>query len=327
MEDSYTPEDVSPQCALKNLDLMHNYLQKRLSSITGASDLIPYINVLLPLNNLKIQLSSLLHQQFKSQKELQNENEKDKYSPPDKIRSLYIRLCSLNGIPSDVLHAKIISFLPSSEYKKLPMLSTHFRMIMNRFPFIYNHKKYSVELLLKNRAFSSQSYTNISILHNTKNIIIKPLISKTKTKITKKSDSIIATDNNLNISISRISFPLYDIHIYKIYCESVADWLWVGSEYRNQSDDETSDNGFNNTYNNNNAITPQTLTDNNNNESILGECTDNYNITNIKLLSRANNSIKHLCIENIKLNLQKYIFNNKHTFNQCLILNIRHSPT
>eukprot|EP01084_Bolivina_argentea_P259885 438709_1 len=313
-----TMDSASPQSALKNLDCMHNYLQKRLQSVNDPSDLIPYMQVLMPLNHLKIQLSSLLHQQYTSQSQTQpnqatNDCETYHVEGRDKIRSLYIRLCSLNGIPNDVLHAKIISFLPSTEYKKLPMLSTHFRNIMRTYPFIYNHKKYSVQLLLKNRALTkSSNHTQICVMHNTQKVMIKPWTKQRHHKHMNRA--------------STVSFPFHDVHIYKIYCESVCDWLYVGSEYRNLSDDEEqSDTLRYNTSNLANYFDEPTTA--NDTSAVATDNTDSYNDSSIELLSKSHAAIKYLCIENVQLLLQQKIFNPQHKFTQCIVLNIRDSPT
>eukprot|EP01084_Bolivina_argentea_P077365 140306_1 len=155
----------SPHTALRSLEAMHNHLQKQLTTIGQVSDLIPFIQHLMPLNNLKVQLSALLNQQYMklNKQETLKHDKITNNIQHNNIRSLFISLHSLSGIPSDAIHAKIISFLPSIEYRKLPMLSTHFKHIMSTFPQIYNASQYQVKVHFKitNDSKPSQIYFDI----------------------------------------------------------------------------------------------------------------------------------------------------------------------
>ena len=140
---------IPPHLALRSIDTMHDYLQSKLKSINNVFDLIPFIKHLIPLNNIKIQLSAALHQQLQKYNKSKH-NSQDQNNSNSTIRSLFISSYSLSGIPSDDIHAKIISFLPSNEYKKLPMLSTHFRDIMKNHAYIYNKIGYTIDISLQN---------------------------------------------------------------------------------------------------------------------------------------------------------------------------------
>ena len=108
--------DILPHKALNDLQSMYHYLKQRLISSKQITDLIPFINTLSNLEQLKKQLLVSLDKQYEIEQSQQSSNESK-----SKIRSTFISLFSLNGIPSDMIHAKIISFLSSKEYKKLPM--------------------------------------------------------------------------------------------------------------------------------------------------------------------------------------------------------------
>ena len=67
-----TEKVLVPHLALKDLNIMHNCLQHKLKLAKDIYDLIGFINHLMPLNSLKVQLSSLLHQQFIKKKNIKN---------------------------------------------------------------------------------------------------------------------------------------------------------------------------------------------------------------------------------------------------------------
>eukprot|EP01084_Bolivina_argentea_P221732 375496_1 len=118
-------EDIFPHKALNHTPSMITFLQNRIHDAKNMIELVPFMDCIMDLAEFKKQLSNLLIQQ------------KD-----DKIRSLFISLNNLNGIPCDIIQAKIFSYLPASEYKKLPIVSKNFRNIMQNHPFIWNEKRY-----------------------------------------------------------------------------------------------------------------------------------------------------------------------------------------
>eukprot|EP01084_Bolivina_argentea_P087864 158648_1 len=117
--------------ALRNLSVMYGYLETKINEAKNMTDLIPFMNSLMNMSNLKQSLTSILRQKF-----TQNED--------NTIRSLFISVTGLNGIPSDNVQAQIFSYLKSSDYKTLSLISKHFRNIMNNYPFIYNEKNYQI---------------------------------------------------------------------------------------------------------------------------------------------------------------------------------------
>ena len=73
----------------------------------------------------------------------------------------------MNGIPSDNILAYILTFLPSTEYKKIPFLSKHFQYISRNNPQIYNEKGYQIKLQfnVNPKYFEPNSETQIQIYH------------------------------------------------------------------------------------------------------------------------------------------------------------------
>ena len=133
--------DIVPQKTLNDIDSMYYFLSQRLNTAQQMTDLIPFIQKLIPLNELKQHLKSALDKRYKSTKTMDQINDiNNKIESENNIRSLFISLFALNGIPSNNIHAHILSFLPSTEYKKLPLLSTHFRDIFRNSPHLYNSK-------------------------------------------------------------------------------------------------------------------------------------------------------------------------------------------
>ena len=154
--------NILPHKALNSIDSMNYCLKDKLNTAKQTTDLIPFINVLTNVDNLKNILKKSLDEQYEKQKQI-NENN----SSSNKIRSLFLSLYSLNGIPSDIIHANIISFLPSTEYKKLPLISKMFRNIMKNNPFIYNEKGYEVELEINTEYLDKMPMTKMNITHPT----------------------------------------------------------------------------------------------------------------------------------------------------------------
>eukprot|EP01084_Bolivina_argentea_P007531 14118_1 len=57
------------------LDMMYNFVQSKLKNVTSTIDLLPFINALMTLKNLKIQLSMALHQFYiDSKSQIENNN-------------------------------------------------------------------------------------------------------------------------------------------------------------------------------------------------------------------------------------------------------------
>ena len=128
--------NIVPQKTLNDIDSMYYYLNQRLEAAKQITDLIPFIQKLMNIDELKQHLKLSLDKQYQSVTSKSDNN----------IRSLFISLFSLDGIPSDPIHAHILSFLPSIEYRKIPLLSRHFRCILKNNPYIYNEKSYNVTL-------------------------------------------------------------------------------------------------------------------------------------------------------------------------------------
>ena len=180
--------------ALQCTDTMYHTLKEKLNLAQTTTDLIPFINILINIGNLKNLLSNLLDKEFKNEKKktISKSNMNDK----NKIRSLFLSIFILNGIPSDVVHAKIISYLPSKEYRKLPIISKTFRNIMKNNPFIYIEKGYHVKAMLsKHNSFNLKSNTLISINHFQQQILIKTTSHKKKPK--HKTPTLDLNMNNL----------------------------------------------------------------------------------------------------------------------------------
>eukprot|EP01084_Bolivina_argentea_P304022 524995_1 len=93
------------------------------------TELIPFMNT----NDLKQDIKQILNQKLKT-------------DDSNSIRALFIKVHSLHSIPSDIIQAKIFSFLPACDYKTLPLVSKHFRNIMHSNPFIYNQQNYQTNL-------------------------------------------------------------------------------------------------------------------------------------------------------------------------------------
>ena len=108
--------NILPHKSLNDINSMYYYLKQKLICSLQITDLIPFINTLLNIEELKQQILMSLAKQYEienSKQPLLSINLESK----SKLRSLFISLFALNGIPSDIIHANIISFLPSKEYK------------------------------------------------------------------------------------------------------------------------------------------------------------------------------------------------------------------
>ena len=114
---------ISPFNSLTDLSEMYNHLRVKIQEAKDFVGLFPFIKFLTTINELKEQLISSLDKQYKLSKTIQpiddnsinNDNDTDSKCS---IRSLFISLYKFNGIPSDIMHANIISYLPSKDYKK-----------------------------------------------------------------------------------------------------------------------------------------------------------------------------------------------------------------
>ena len=183
--------NILPHKAVNDMNCMYQYLKQKLSSSLQLTDLIPFINTLLNIDELKIQILTSLNKQYQIENSKQSSSSINLESK-SKLRSLFISLFALNGIPSDIIHANIVSFLPSKEYKKLPILSKHFRNIMMNNPFIFNEKGYSVDLGYSMRNFSANKVSKISIKHQNNQIHVFPLNSdEHKTTLSDKTTNKI----------------------------------------------------------------------------------------------------------------------------------------
>ena len=110
---------------------MYNSLKEKIQNAQYFTDLLPLIASLFTFDHIKTDLISALDKKYKATVSMESEQN-------SKIRPIFVALNTFNGIPSDVMHANIISFLPSRDYKKLPLVSKNFRNIMLKYPFIYN---------------------------------------------------------------------------------------------------------------------------------------------------------------------------------------------
>ena len=140
-----TPTDIVPQKSLNDIDSMYYHLCHRLNTTQQITDLIPFISKLMNIDALKQHLKSSLDKEYQTAKS-KDKDHSIQLSSETNIRSLFISLFSFNGIPSDSIHAHILSFLPAVEYRKMPFLSKQFRHILRNNPFLYNDKNYQLQL-------------------------------------------------------------------------------------------------------------------------------------------------------------------------------------
>ena len=200
---------------------MHNYLQTKLKSIDNVFDLIPFIKHLIPLNNIKIQLSAALHQELQKYNK-SKDNSQEQNNSNSTIRSLFISSYSLSGIPSDDIHAKIISFLPSNEYKKLPMLSTHFRNIMKTHSYIYNKMGYILDISLQNSYWRRVIGFDFCVNHREKRFDIKAM------EYIGDDDDMKEIPDSIPYEPKKIDFPFDKLNIWQISAS-----FWGGGDNTN----------------------------------------------------------------------------------------------
>ena len=189
------PSDIIPQKTLNDIDSMYYYLKQKLNTAKQITDLIPFIKKLMNIKELKQHLDTALDKEYKSAEPKSDIN----------IRSLFVSLFSLNGIPSDNIHAHILSFLPSTEYKKLSLLSRHFKFICRNNPYLYNNMGYTVQLTfsLDRKCLSKDSKTGIKVYHtgsswNPVGVYFTAMDKKKPSKLSSKDV------NNLIIPIKQI---------------------------------------------------------------------------------------------------------------------------
>ena len=118
---------------------MYNNLKERIQNAQYFTDLLSFIPLLFTLDQFKIDLISALEKKYEATSSMESEQN-------SQIRSIFVAFNIFKGIPSDIMHANIISFLPSKDYKKLPLVSKNFRNIMLNYPFIYNEKGYKISI-------------------------------------------------------------------------------------------------------------------------------------------------------------------------------------
>eukprot|EP01084_Bolivina_argentea_P301314 519782_1 len=151
-------KDIVPYKAYtsNNLDSMHHYLVEKIKSINQMCDLLPFLDSLISLDQLKKILESELQKQYDLQKS-------------QEMRSLFLSSLGLQIIPSEV-QAKILSYLPSTDYQKLPVVSKHFRNIMRNHTWIFNEKGYTLKLYFSMSYFDSDTGTTIITNHKNQEI-------------------------------------------------------------------------------------------------------------------------------------------------------------
>ena len=111
---------IASQKALNNIDSMHYYLKQKLLSSTSIRDLIPFLNFLIGIDQLKKQLLSLLDIQKQIGKSTKSTTTTPKQHVHDDHKQKFAHLPSHFGgwMASDHIHAHILSFLPSKQCKK-----------------------------------------------------------------------------------------------------------------------------------------------------------------------------------------------------------------
>ena len=178
-------------------DLISNKLKRKIVNAKDIADLNPFIRQLLNIEDIKQQLILKLNQLQPNQQNI------------NKLRSLYSQTYSFNGTPSDIMHANIISYLPSTDYIKLPLVSKQFRKIMYNYPFIFNEKGYSVDIDIHNydnNVFESgKGPTQIKIWfdHWSKKVKIKDEPSDTKSGVPFTNETEIPINHIKYWAISR----------------------------------------------------------------------------------------------------------------------------
>ena len=137
-------ERNSPQLYLNTE--MYQHLKSRIKQAQDIQELIPFIKYLTNIDELKLQLVSSLDTHYKIIDNNKNESPDKRDISQCNIRPLFISLFKFNGIPSDIMHANIISYLPSKDYIQLPLVCKYFHNVMLNHPFIYNEKGYKVHI-------------------------------------------------------------------------------------------------------------------------------------------------------------------------------------
>ena len=170
--------DILPHKALNDIGSMHYYLKQKVTKSKHTTDLIPFINQLIDIEDLKRQIIASLDKQYQKENSLNSTPSEALIESKSNLRSLFLSIFALNGIPSDIIHANIISFLPSKEYKKLPILSKHFRNVMINNPFIFNDKGYVIDLKFCNKNHSLNKLSEIQILHENQTVVVQSVVDE-----------------------------------------------------------------------------------------------------------------------------------------------------
>eukprot|EP01084_Bolivina_argentea_P268841 456762_1 len=170
--------DILPHKCLSDKQAMYMDLKDQILATEEIDDLIPVLKRLSTVNDLKKHLIDLLDKQYNTEKKAEMLTKQNMTTNQSAIRSIFISLYSFNGIPSDVIHANIISFLPCSSYKKLPLISKYFRNIMLNCTFIYNSKGYKIQL--RSSSIYAQTTRNGWVFdHDSKTITASKLVQNT----------------------------------------------------------------------------------------------------------------------------------------------------
>ena len=96
------------------LDMMYNFVQSKLKTITSTLDLLPYINNLMTFNNLKLQLSMALHQVYLDSKQQGEDQTNSKSKSKSKSRR--------NGYNKNLNTNHNIRNSPNSNYNTIQSL-------------------------------------------------------------------------------------------------------------------------------------------------------------------------------------------------------------
>ena len=161
--------EISPYNSLSDTMEMYQHLKTKIKQASDFNALFPFVAFITTLDQFKSQLTSLLEEKYITNNTTQNQD--DNQNDNSCIRPLFISQFKLNGIPSDIMHANIISYLPSKDFTKLPLVCKHFHHIMTNYPFIYNDKGYKVAIGCEKSDHYDGSL-EISIDHINKNIEI-----------------------------------------------------------------------------------------------------------------------------------------------------------
>ena len=105
-EVAVAPLDIIPMKSLNNMDSMYYYLSQRLQTATNITDLIPFIQKLIKIDELKKNLKVLLDKEYQSTKATDSTSNNIQPTSLNTIRPLFISLFAMNGIPSDNIFTK-----------------------------------------------------------------------------------------------------------------------------------------------------------------------------------------------------------------------------